>query len=102
MSLLNLFTRPTKTKETPMPQNAETTETAWPEGVTDRYVTFYGATFGQPDITTNVARMHSDLDDFKVECHCGHRNTYLVHDRAKALAQSHAETCRALPRPTTH
>ncbi|MDT0381407.1 hypothetical protein RM572_21855 [Streptomyces sp. DSM 42041] len=76
-------------KETPV---SDTTATAWPKGVVARYLTVAGATV---DVTGS-----------------GHRTRYRctgcpegigavwAESSAHKHAQSHAEKCRALPKPT--
>ncbi|WP_329143494.1 hypothetical protein OIU91_06080 [Streptomyces sp. NBC_01456] len=72
------------------------TETAWPEGVVNRYLTLAGAALADPNITVDVTD-----DGFAAECRgCqgGTRNSYAV--AVTSWAATHAERCRQLPRPT--
>ncbi|MTE20307.1 hypothetical protein F0L17_14560 [Streptomyces sp. TRM43335] len=88
-----------------MPQTTEPTATTWPEGVIARYLTVGGATVDisqKPNSTAATATCRG--------CTRDHYDTFTCKvtpetQRAMALivgkwAQSHAETCRALPRPT--
>jgi hypothetical protein len=84
--------------------------TTWPEGVIGRYLTVGGATV---DITCNG---DNEYAVYTPACTgCGHSNShwseypsgYTVEvvnrhtlERARAWAQSHAESCRAMPNPS--
>lgn len=72
------------------------TTTAWPEGVIARYLTVAGA-------TVDITSAPDAGSDYNCGLHCrgcgyrdGHHNT---RDYADSWAQSHAETCRAMPNP---
>ena len=94
-------------------------ETAWPEGVIARYVTVGGATV---DLT--VPASHTESYETDVACtgcpakevFSHYRTAYTVHAgigprsedvhdpdaanaKARKWAQSHAESCRAMPSP---
>ncbi|MFP8904798.1 hypothetical protein [Streptomyces atacamensis] len=71
---------------------AEAVETAWPEGVDLRYLTLVGATVDLYD---------ADESHPAACLGCGDSASETDWHQAKAWAQSHAERCRALPRPTT-
>ncbi|MEU3045103.1 hypothetical protein ABZ705_01010 [Streptomyces sp. NPDC006984] len=98
-----------------MPQTAQTT---WPEGVIARYLTAAGAALADPAICTDVIANDDDYDSAR--CVCGSTASYDM-DTARLIAEpdgdsfclpdepsvlawrwarEHAETCRALPRPT--
>ncbi|GFH36613.1 hypothetical protein [Streptomyces pacificus] len=74
-------------------------QTAWPEGVTARYLTIAGATV---DITGD------DYGTHRPNARCGGcPQTFATHSHcitslamAHRWAQEHSEKCRALPRPT--
>jgi hypothetical protein len=97
------------------------TQTAWPEGVIARYLTKASEITG--DLSTTVDVSEEEAEDAKDEGYraacqgCGTHTLYnlgrtvltLKHEfvsaadgerLAREWAQSHAETCRALPRPT--
>lgn len=69
---------------------------SWPEGIIARYLTVGGATVG---ITVETADPANPL----YVPRCGGCGTTAPHDLdeydARIWAQTHAETCRALPRP---
>ncbi|MYR36338.1 hypothetical protein GTX14_04620 [Streptomyces sp. SID4944] len=97
------------------------TQTAWPENVIARYLTAGGATV---DLTHRLT-VHNPPEPFATLATCtgcpvteerGHYRTYYPsggflgdaveeHEpeaadaQARAWAQSHAETCRAIPKP---
>ena len=89
-----------------MPASARTTEsTAWPKGVVARYLTVAGATVDlteKPDEILCVC--HGCPDEqrhFSFDPMCeGLRMVSFATSEATSWAQSHAEKCRALPRPT--
>lgn len=68
------------------------TQSAWPEGVVARYRTVGGGTVDLTDDDGPVRLLCSG---------CGFGNNW-AHDPSagRRKAQKHAETCRALPRPT--
>jgi hypothetical protein len=96
-----------------------TTNTAWPEGVIARYLTLVGSTV---DLTHQNETQDGTKKETRAACtgckatttqtwadsYPNHRRPGVTHyqnqdkgDRAaRAWAQSHAETCRALPKPT--
>ncbi|WP_225840291.1 hypothetical protein [Streptomyces sp. NK08204] len=84
-----------------MPQSTSTTQAQpspqtepWPDGVIARYLTVAGATFDLKQDETS--RGYADSGD----CNgCGHHIGWTRVDIARQEAQSHAERCRALPRP---
>ncbi len=73
--------------------------TAWPAGVTARFLTLAGELLGDADVTVDVS-----VDDIQATARCtacgstsaayGYTSTVLE------WAQEHAARCRALPRPT--
>ncbi|WP_328903264.1 hypothetical protein OHR86_28085 [Streptomyces sp. NBC_00441] len=68
------------------------TTTAWPEGVTARYLTVGGATV---DITGG-----GDSTGYRCTG-CPYRSgPYWTEQLAHEQAQSHAEKCRAMPKPS--
>lgn len=102
----------------------QTTSTAWPEGVIARYLTVVGATV---DLTHRLT-VHNPPQPYATLATCTacpateefshYRTNWSVgasfnedggeeHEpeaadaQARAWAQSHAETCRAIPKPTT-
>lgn len=68
----------------------------WPEGVTARYLTIGGATV---DIETEDA--DPTQRQYVPRCHGCNATSARDLDKpdANAWAQTHAETCRALPKP---
>jgi hypothetical protein len=89
-----------------------TQTTHWPEGVVARYLTDAGKALADPTATVDliekddriVARCMVCPDteaDFHFDPMCtGARATGWATKQAADWAQSHAEKCRALPRPT--
>jgi hypothetical protein len=91
------------------------TNTAWPEGVITRYLTVGGATV---DITQRPRQIDSGqlLDGIATCLGCGARKVVdrvpedcwggpehaltANTDEARRWAQTHADTCRAMPKPT--
>lgn len=68
-------------------------QAAWPEGVMSRYLTVGGATV---DI-----RPSSHEDRVSSVCTgCGEEDCFSHEKYIRERAQRHAETCRALPKPT--
>ncbi|MFB6568405.1 MULTISPECIES: hypothetical protein [Streptomyces] len=106
-----------RTDKEPQMATTETT-TAEPTAVVMRFLTVAGAALGREDITVDLTHLQ---DDTRAKCNgCGQhkdhttKNYYMgsdnkpvyFQDRAKGdknareWAQSHAEKCRAMPRPT--
>jgi hypothetical protein len=105
-----------------MPSSARTESAAWPEGVIARYFTVGGATV---DITVRLTLPPEPIP-YATRAACtgcpdakefNHYRTYygsggflsdareehepeVADEAARTWAQSHAEKCRALPRPT--
>ena len=87
-----------------MPSSARTAEsTDWPEGVIARYLTVGGATV---DIETQQEGWRSD-HWFCRGCSATSRGAYtgpfgdpFTLSDIREQAQSHAETCRAMPKPS--
>ncbi|GAA2218006.1 hypothetical protein ACFP3U_37070 [Kitasatospora misakiensis] len=94
----------------------ETTTTAWPEGVIARYLTVGGATV---DLTHRLT-VHKHPEPFATRASCSacpasnefshwfrsgwssdkeERDEEKANEHAREWAQSHAEVCRALPKP---
>ncbi|GAA1887920.1 hypothetical protein GCM10009837_07180 [Streptomyces durmitorensis] len=72
---------------------------AWPEDVVARYLTLSGEIFRDPSMYVEVLR--KDGQHSVARCRCCTYDTSRQHDgRAQDMAQAHAETCRALPKPT--
>ncbi|MGW5398983.1 hypothetical protein [Streptomyces sp. NPDC003952] len=74
---------------------SQTSTFAWPEGTLFRFVSVGGA-------TVDITQLHDD-EPAKAEylgCLALNTNRYGVTTVLKAWAQTHAEKCRALPRPT--
>lgn len=70
--------------------------TAWPENVIARYLTLANA-------TVDLIRTNDSSPDYIDRGHCtgcGHSISWMREEYGREQAQSHAETCRALPRPT--
>jgi TPP-dependent indolepyruvate ferredoxin oxidoreductase alpha subunit len=67
---------------------------AWPEGVTARYLTVAGATVDVTDQGTNTTWRYDTTCTG-----CPHEDTFRIEDSAHRSAQTHAERCRALPKP---
>lgn len=102
-----------------MPSSTRTTEPAWPEGVIARYLTLGGATADVIDATapTRTGAGHN-LDAVCTGELCGWKSWGSEYwfaseqnprdddgyrhelERLQVNAQSHAEKCRAMPRPT--
>jgi|1185.fasta_scaffold01178_4 hypothetical protein len=73
-----------------------TTATAWPEGVTARYLTVGGATVDlRPQPKNEAAHTYGDCTG------CEHHIDWTLTEYARERAQSHAEKCRAMPRPSS-
>lgn len=78
-----------------------TSQTAWPAGVIARYLTKAAEITGDHEATVDVSQ---DRDRTTATCRGCERDisvclNYMT-EGAKRDAQKHAETCRALPRPT--
>ncbi|MFE9398639.1 hypothetical protein [Streptomyces flavidovirens] len=73
----------------------ETTQPAWPEGLTARYLTVGGSTVGVWD-----ADEWSPVRALCSGCIASNRDGGPGSSDPHRWAQSHAETCRAMPRPT--
>ncbi|WP_105970374.1 hypothetical protein [Streptomyces geranii] len=75
------------------------TPTAWPPGVTARFLTLAGELLGDADVTVDVS-----VDDIQATARCtacGSTHARYGHaDPVREWAQEHAAKCRALPRPT--
>ncbi|MFF7308142.1 hypothetical protein [Streptomyces sp. NPDC008137] len=105
-----------------MHSSTQTTESAaWPEGVIARYLTVAGSSLAREDLAVDVETQttldygdpYSTRSTCRV-CADGHEWDYGLYrnyrdqsararasqDEARAWAQAHAESCRALPRPT--
>lgn len=98
------------------------TEDAWPEGVIARYLTVAGATVDITEIERNergggvyvtaaccsgcpaAERFRWEDGFYESSSHwrslTDEESLQRAGDKAREWAQSHAETCRALPRPT--
>ncbi|MGQ4733443.1 hypothetical protein ACUN3E_38015 [Streptomyces sp. Ju416(a)] len=96
-----------------------TTQTAWPENVIARYLTVAGSSLGRNDIAVDITHDTLTADDTKpnvtyAKCSgCSAYNNAEWASRAdrwdngstwadsdaRTWAQSHAETCRAIPKP---
>ncbi|MFI2225233.1 hypothetical protein [Streptomyces fradiae] len=78
-----------------------TTTATWPQGVIARYLTKAAEITGDPTITVDVTETEYDV---RAECRgCGEDRTNIPPYASVTVtpwAQEHAETCRALPRPT--
>ncbi|WP_330290537.1 hypothetical protein [Streptomyces sp. NBC_00576] len=72
--------------------------TAWPAGVTARFLTLAGELLADADVTVDVS-----VDDIQANARCtacGAKSaSYGYSDTARQWAQTHAAHCRALPRP---
>lgn len=98
---------------------SQTTQTAWPEGVTARYLTVGGAHVDLSRTNDPEADDASQWDTTRSICSgCGATEAEYWNTRpytelisitqaeriataaARKRAQSHAEKCRAMPRPT--
>lgn len=82
-----------------------TAKTAWPEGVIARYLTLAGATVDLTEYPTCVIATCTGCPNASWECSdiptYGDRpNRGSATRQAANWAQTHAEACRALPRPT--
>lgn len=67
----------------------------WPDGVIARYLTVAGATVDLVD------RTEESYWRYNTACGgCPHKDSFLSVEPARRDAQTHAERCRALPRPT--
>ncbi|WP_329338525.1 hypothetical protein OG252_23860 [Streptomyces sp. NBC_01352] len=73
--------------------------TAWPEGVSARFLTLAGELLGDADVTVDVS-----VDDIQANARCtacgSSSAAYGYRDTVREWAQEHAARCRALPRPT--
>jgi hypothetical protein len=90
MTLFTLLTRRPR-QETAVPETR--TAPAWPEGVIARYLTVGGATVDlTPGVKDHVAHRCTG---------CGKGSSAFgnFEVNAREYAQSHAEVCRALPKP---
>jgi hypothetical protein len=94
--------------------------TTWPEGVIARYLTVAGSALGREDLSVDVRHdtfYLSDIEPNVTVARCGGCDAYRTEEwkahahrvsngsseadaEAREWAQSHAEKCRALPRPT--
>ncbi|MEW2114560.1 hypothetical protein AB0945_05100 [Streptomyces sp. NPDC005474] len=74
--------------------------TAWPEGVTARFLTLAGELLGDADVTVDVS-----IDGMWADARCTACGSSQAKpgytDTIREWAQEHAARCRALPRPTT-
>ncbi|MEU5372475.1 hypothetical protein ABZ362_26495 [Streptomyces sp. NPDC005951] len=82
------------------------THTPWPTGVVARYLTDAGKALADPTITVDLTEDPQDTGNGVLGicqgCETPFPNSqYLLCDRdtARAWAQEHAQTCRALPMP---
>ncbi|MGW3196297.1 hypothetical protein ACWDBD_17260 [Streptomyces sp. NPDC001118] len=89
-----------------MPSTARTAEpAAWPDGVIARYLTVGGAHVDLTEAANEITgTCHGCPDenhrfDFDPMCE-GLRMVSFAKSQASTWAQSHAEKCRAMPRPT--
>ncbi|MFD6656888.1 hypothetical protein ACFWEB_17310 [Streptomyces parvus] len=104
-----------------------TTQTAWPENVIARYLTVGGSSLGRDDLAVDITctqtarekgRHNQEVGDITLVAHCSgcsdrdettYEGLYLdlvepvlksfYGDHSREWAQSHAETCRAIPKP---
>ncbi len=81
------------------------TQTTWPEGVIARYLAVAGATVELVEKPAEIVGTCNGCPDgnhtFPFDPACtGARMERFVTSQATDWAQSHASTCRALPRPT--
>lgn len=68
----------------------------WPDDVTTRYLTKAAEISGLPaTVDVRVSGDHASYDCLG----CGDNCSVYGEHRTRQLAQAHAETCRALPRP---
>ena len=95
-------------RTTAMNPTSSTQSAAWPEGVIARYLTVGGATVDVRDFSDEEAAQAwcngcdrydttdwpEDHPRFSPSCRMEH-----AADTARRWAQSHAESCRAMPRP---
>jgi hypothetical protein len=88
MNLLTLLTRRPR-QETAVPET--TTAPAWPEGVIARYLTVAGATVDRTG--------GGDFTGYRCKGCGDDGGTGWAESTVREWAQSHAETCRALPKP---
>ena len=94
-----------------MPSTAQSTQpAAWPEGVVARYLTKAAEISGM-SITVDLAETDDGITSSCNGCFAtyhssfdpmyeGRRMEEYADRQARAWAQTHAEDCRALPRPT--
>ncbi|MFF6829619.1 hypothetical protein [Streptomyces longwoodensis] len=69
----------------------------WPDGVIARYLTVAGATV---DVSESAPATDDEVSRCDLKCTgCPYEDSSRIADNAHRLAQAHAETCRALPRP---
>ncbi|MFJ4531093.1 hypothetical protein [Streptomyces nigrescens] len=76
-------------------------QNTWPEGVIARYLTVAGVALADPELVVEVTEFPA------ARCKgCGEDDasdrfvaSYNSERRARAWAQTHAEKCRAMPRP---
>lgn len=82
-----------------------TQTTTWPEGVIARYLTDAGKALADPGITVALSEC-PDTGDIAGSCRgCEATfddSNYICRDldTGRHWAQEHAETCRAMPKPT--
>lgn len=104
-----------------------TVQTAWPENVIARYLTFAGSSLGRDDIAVDITCTQTErkkgrngevVGDITLVAHCSgcadrdgttYEGLYLdlvepvlkssYGDHTREWAQEHAETCRAIPKP---
>lgn len=74
---------------------------AWPDDVIARYLTVGGAALGREDLVVDVVDNGEDSYwRYNTACAgCPRADMHSDLDGAHRWAQSHAEKCRALPRP---
>ena len=96
-----------------MDMQQQPTLAPWPDGVIARYLTVAGATVDVETLTTvsgddtygtrSTCRGCADWDDRDYDRYRNYRErssrARASQDEARAWAQAHAETCRALPMP---
>ena len=87
---------------------SQTTQTAWPEGVIARYLSVGGATVDVRNVAVSAgtaACSGCQESEFfwrvTADCMGGPEHAREMNaEDARHWAQDHAETCRAMPRPT--
>ena len=82
-----------------MPSRTQTTtETSWPEDATTRYLTKAAEISGDLELAVEVREAD---DGFSYICRgCGGAYKNFWESSVRTRAESHAEKCRAMPRPT--